>query len=655
MKKIAIIGNPNSGKTTLFNKLTGKNQHVGNWPGITIDKKVGTFTYKDTKFEITDLPGIYSLSTYTQEEIVSREYILQNKPDLILNIVDGLNLERNLYLTLQIKSLGIPMLTAVNFSDDLIKENVTLDVKSLSENLGINSVCISAKNSENLEALLNEIYQGDNSLLAKNLYSDNIQIVLDNIKELIKDKTPFNEFYASKILDGEETNLLSKSENEQIDTIIDDMSLKDRSMIMADNMYGAIEKIVSKCIKAEKKITITEKIDKILMHKFLCIPIFLLIMFTIFSITFGGVGSFFSDGIDVFINDIIASNFIDFLASVSAPEWFISLIGDGIIAGVGGILTFLPQIIILFLFLSLLEDSGYLARIAFIMDSLLNKIGLSGKSFIPMLMGFGCTTPAVMSARTMENEQDRKMTILITPFMSCSAKLPVYALFIGAFFTHNQGLITFSIYILGIIIAIISGLIFKATIFKGINSNFVLELPKYRLPQFSSTMRNVTTRAKDFIIKAGTIIFAMSVLIWFMQNFTPGFVMTDNTSESILGILGGFIAPIFTPLGFGTPEASVSLLTGLIAKESVVSTMGVLYSSGGDLEVLKQTLQNLFTPLSGYAFMAFTLLYVPCISAFATIKREMGSFKWALGAAAYQTGVAYIVALIIFQVGSLII
>lgn len=655
MKKIAIIGNPNSGKTTLFNKLTGKNQHVGNWPGITTDKKIGTFTYNNTKFEITDLPGIYSLSTYTQEEIVSREYILQNKPDLILNIVDGLNLERNLYLTLQIKSLGIPMLTAVNFSDDLEKENVTLNTKLLSEGLGINTVCISAKKSNNLESLLNEIYCGNNSVKPINMYNDNIHTLLDTIRGVIEDKTDFAEFYASKILDGEETSLLSASENELVDKLIADMNIKDRSMIMAHNMYGAIEKIVLKCINSDKKVTITEKIDKIVMNKLLCLPIFVLIMYTIFNITFGSAGSFLSDGIDIFINDIIAGNFIDFLVAISAPEWFISLIGDGIVAGVGGILTFLPQIIILFLFLSLLEDSGYLARIAFIMDSLLNKIGLSGKSFIPMLMGFGCTTPAVMSARTMENEQDRKMTILITPFMSCSAKLPVYALFIGAFFKENQGLITFSIYILGIIIAIISGYIFKATIFKGINSNFVLELPKYRLPQFTSTMRNIYTRGKDFVIKAGTIIFAMSVLIWFMQNFTPGFVITDNTSESILGILGGFIAPIFTPLGFGTPEASISLLTGLIAKESVVSTMGVLYASGGDLQLLKQTLQNLFTPLSSYAFMAFTLLYVPCISAFATIKREMRSFKWAIGAAAYQTGVAYIVALIIFQVGSLII
>lgn len=653
MKKIAIIGNPNSGKTTLFNKLTGKNQHVGNWPGITTDKKVGTFTYNDIKFELTDLPGIYSLSTYTQEEIVSREYILKSKPDLILNIVDGLNLERNLYLTLQIKSLGIPMLTVVNFSDDLEKENVVLDIKALTENLGINSVIISAKKSNNLEMLLHNISQGNN-IKPINMYNDDINIILDNIKNLIQEKTEFNEFYASKILDGEETNLLSESENKYINELIANMNIKDRSMIMADNMYGAIEKIVKKCVISDKKITTTEKIDKILMNKFLCIPIFLLIMYSIFSITFGSVGGFFSDGIDVFINDIISGNFIDFLTNVYAPEWFISLIGDGIIAGVGGILTFLPQIIILFLFLSLLEDSGYLARIAFIMDSLLNKIGLSGKSFIPMLMGFGCTTPAVMSARTMENEQDRKMTILITPFMSCSAKLPVYALFIGAFFKENQGLITFSIYILGIIVAIISGLIFKATIFKGINSNFVLELPKYRLPQFTSTMRNIYTRGKDFVIKAGTIIFAMSVLIWFMQNFTPGLVMTNNTSESMLGILGALIAPIFTPLGFGTPEASISLLTGLIAKESVVSTMGVLYSSGGDLEALKQTLQSLFTPLSGYAFMAFTLLYVPCISAFATIKREMRSFKWAIGAAAYQTGVAYIVALIIFQFGSLV-
>ena len=426
-------------------------------------------------------------------------------------------------------------------------------------------------------------------------------------------------------------------------------------MVLADALYDYIEEVVRACFKrpTEHKLTITERIDRIVLHRVWALPIFAFFMFLMFWTTFGPFGSWLGDGMEYLIQQMIVPAVESGLAAIGTAGWLVNLICDGVIGGVGSMLSFLPQIVILFFFLSILEDTGYLARVAFIMDTLLRRIGLSGKSFVPMLMGFGCTTPAVMAARTMENDADRRMTIMLTPFMSCSAKLPVYALVAGAVFPAHQGLVVISLYVLGILMGVLAGFILKKTIFKEVSSGFVLELPTYRLPSFKGTVLNMWQKAKDFITRAGTLIFLMSVVIWLLQNFTPSLAVAQNAGESILGVIGTFIAPIFQPLGFGQWQESVSLLTGLVAKEAVVSTMSVLYGAGGDSAMLSGLLGTVFTPLSGYSFLVFTLLYMPCMSAFATIKREMGGWRWAFGAAAFQTVLAYLAAMVIYQVGSL--
>ena len=427
-------------------------------------------------------------------------------------------------------------------------------------------------------------------------------------------------------------------------------------MVLADALYDYIEEVVRACFKrpTEHKLTITERIDRIVLHRVWALPIFAFFMFLMFWTTFGPFGSWLGDGMEYLIQQLIVPAVESGLAAIGTAGWLVNLICDGVIGGVGSMLSFLPQIVILFFFLSILEDTGYLARVAFIMDTLLRRIGLSGKSFVPMLMGFGCTTPAVMAARTMENDADRRMTIMLTPFMSCSAKLPVYALVAGAVFPAHQGLVVISLYVLGILMGVLAGFILKKTIFREVSSGFVLDLPTYRMPSFKGTVLNMWQKAKDFITRAGTIILLMSVIIWVLQNFTPTFAVAEDAGASILGVIGTAIAPIFAPLGFGAWQESVALLTGLAAKEAVVSTMSVLYGAGGGAE-LSSLLGSVFTPLAGYSFLVFTLLYMPCMSAFATIKREMGGWRWAFGAAAFQTVLAYLAALVIYQVGSLIL
>ncbi len=424
-------------------------------------------------------------------------------------------------------------------------------------------------------------------------------------------------------------------------------------MVLADALYDFIEEAVRQAVKRpEKPIpTITERLDRVILDRWLALPIFACLLALMFWSTFGPIGSYFADLFEALLQTV-APALQNALVAAGASDWAVGLVCDGVLGGVGGVISFLPQIVILFFFLSLLEDTGYLARIAFVMDTLLRRIGLSGKSFVPMLMGFGCTTPAVMAARTMENEKDRRMTIMLTPFMSCGAKLPVYALFAGALFPQNPSLIVISLYVLGILVGIFAGWVLKKTVFQDVSSGFVLELPPYRLPTVHGTLLNMWEKAKDFLTKAGTVIFFMSILIWLLQNFTPALQTADNSAESILGVFGRFIAPLFAPLGFGEWRASVSILTGVIAKEAVVSTMSVLYSV--DLGSLGQLLPTVFSPLSAYTFLVFILLYMPCMSAFATIKREMGGWKWALGAAAFQTALAWLVACLIYQVGCLI-
>ena len=671
--KIALAGNPNCGKTTLFNALTGSRQYVGNWPGVTVERKSGR---TKSGSEVVDLPGIYSLSPYSMEERVAQEYILHAHPDVIIDIVDGTNIERNLYLTLQLLELERPVVVAVNMMDDVRARGWRFDCDALSRSLGVPVIPIAARTGENVGEVLRQAESLGVSGSAKPRiksgglrYNQETERVLTEIRRIVMEGSrrasePVWTFHLTRLLEGdpdiESTLQLGQRQRQQIREAAErygkNSSLPgaDRETCLADARYRLIEQIVGNAVEKgarSSQSTLSDRIDRVVTNRLLAIPIFLLIMLLMFLLVFGPIGRTLGGWMTAFFTDILTPAVRGILDSANAPGWTYGLLIDAVIGGVGSVLGFLPQIMLLFLCLSLLEDSGYMARAAFIMDRLLHKIGLSGKSFIPMLMGFGCTTPAVMAARTMENEKDRRMTIMITPFMSCGARLPIYALFAGVFFQANQGLIVFSMYLLGLAVAILSGLLLRHTLFRGEAAPFVLELPPYRLPGAVSILRHMWEKAKGFLVKAGTIIFSMSVVIWFCETFTLSLHPASSGMDSILGQLGQWIAPVFTPLGFGFWQAAVALLAGLVAKESVVTTLGVLFAG----QSLPVALGQVFTPLSAYAFMVFTLLYIPCISAFASIKREMNSLKWALGTALLQLSAAYLVSLCVYQIGHLLI
>ncbi|MDR2908867.1 MAG: ferrous iron transport protein B [Oscillospiraceae bacterium] len=673
--KIALTGNPNSGKTTLFNLYTGSNQYVGNWAGVTVEKKEGSVKYKGESITLVDLPGIYSLSPYSMEEIVTRRVLIEERPDVLIDILDGTNIERNLYLALQLMELGVPMILAVNMMDEVRQKGDRLDCAELSRQLGVQVIPITAKKGENTKELLEAA-----AALARNPARDpsrsvgkvaydrateqailDVYVILWEIPGLRG--LPLG-FYAAKLLEGDkkagEALNLDKETAGRIERVVAAYEASspygDRETMLADARYKSITAMVEKAMVkagAEGGLSLSDKIDLVITNRILALPIFLLIMFFMFALTFGPVGSFLSGGIDFILGDMLTRWVTGLLSSAAAPGWTHGLLVDAIIGGVGGVLTFLPQILILFTCLSVLEDSGYMARAAFIMDRLLHKIGLTGKSFIPMLMGFGCTTPAVMAARTMENDRDRKMTIMITPFMSCGAKLPVYALFASIFFTEHEGAAVFSMYIIGMVTAVVSGLFLRGTLFRGTVAPFVMELPPYRLPSPGALLRHVWEKAKGFLIKAGTIIFSMSVLTWLLQNLDWSLQLVLDNRDSIFASVGRGLAPIFAPLGFGNWQAAVSILAGLIAKETVVSSMLVLYGAGSG-EALASALAAAFDPVSAFSFMVFCLLYMPCISAFVSIKREMNSWRWAILTAAFTTAVAYIISLVVYQGGRLI-
>jgi len=667
--RFALVGNPNCGKTTLFNEITGSTQYVGNWPGVTIEKKEGKARKLEEDVRIIDLPGIYSLSPYSMEEIIARDYLMDERPDVLINIVDATNIERNLYLTTQVIELGVPVVVALNMMDAIEARGDVIDVEGLQRALGVPVVPTAASKGRGVKELMDKALEVAKkaSKPAVFTYDEAVEKVLSKVQEqcaaALAEQRYNPRWVALKILEGDEKarEKLKLPESlfdsirplqEQLEADYDN----DMETIIADNRYRVIAHMVKQSVKkksASGELTLSDKIDKIVTNKFLAIPLFLLIMFGLFQLTFGAIGSFTVDFVDVLINENLAGAVSDWLTNAGAADWLHSLIVDGIIGGMGSMLVFVPQIMILFFFLSILEDSGYMARAAFVMDRLLRKLGLTGKSFIPMLMGFGCSVPAVMSARTLENEKDRRLTIILTPFMSCGARLPVYAIFAAAFFAKNQGMVIFSIYLLGILIAILSGIVLKKTLFKGEAAPFVMELPPYRLPTFKGLMIHMWDRAKGFIKKAGTIIFSAAVLIWVLQSFSFSLQMVEDPSESIMGAIGAAIAPFFAPLGFGDWRSSVALLTGFVAKEVVVSTLGILHGVGEEAAQLIPALQSAFTPLTAYAYMAFTLLYLPCIAAFATIKREMNSWKWTLFAVGYQTAIAWVVAFLIFNVGRL--
>lgn len=673
--KLALVGNPNCGKTTLFNALTGSNQYVGNWPGVTVEKKEGKASVDGKDVTVVDLPGIYSLSPYSMEEIVARDFIVGERPDAIINIIDATNIERNLYLTAQLLELERPMVIALNFMDEARRHGDQIDVERLSQSLGVPVIPITARTGENVDKLLETAHRQMHvgvTMEPDDLYDDYTHEIHHRVGELIHDAAyaaGLPAHWASiKLIEGDDLVAkaleLSPADTAALDAIVSEYEgaydLGDRETLVADSRYQFIQMVAADAVKKGRtpgSLSTSDKIDSIVTHKYLAIPIFLLMMLAMFSFTFGP-GQIVADGVDTLINAHFAEWVRALLVAAGTAPWVESLLVDGIITGVGGVLVFLPQIAILFFFLSFLEDSGYMARAAFIMDRVLRRFGLSGKAFIPMLMGFGCTVPAVMGARTMENEKDRRMTIMLVPFMSCSARLPVYGLLTAAFFPRHGGLVVFSLYLLGLLFAIGSGLLLKNTLFQGEPAAFVLELPPYRLPTLKNIGLHVWEKVRGFLVKAGTLILSMSILLWFLQSFgwSGGLVMVEDASRSFLGLVGGAIAPLLRPLGFGTWQAAVALLTGLIAKEMVVSSMSLFYGfsvTASGATVAAALAGTFATPVAAYAFLVFVLLYVPCVAAVATIYREMNSLKWTLVSIAWQLGAAYLGALAVYQIGSL--
>lgn len=657
----ALVGNQNCGKSTLFNYLTGSNQHVGNFPGVTVQKKEGALL-RVPDASVIDLPGIYSLSPYTSEEIVTRDLLLYNKPDAIINVIDATNIERSLYLSLQLIELNIPMIIALNMMDELTASGGSIDIKAMSEALTIPVVPITANSGEGVAELVRQaVSLAENKRLPERLdfCTGPVHTAIHAIAHLIEHKVRSKglplRFSSTKLIEGDSIFAheleLSPNELDIIGHFTEEMENAlgtDKEAALADMRYAYIENLcastVHKPVHTDAQMR-SVKIDYYLTHKYFALPIFVAIMGLIFWLTFDVIGSFLSSLLEEGIDAVTATADAALTAlDISAPMH--SLIIDGIFSGVGSVLSFLPTIITLFFFLSLLEDSGYMARVAFVMDKLLRKIGLSGSSFVPMIIGFGCSVPAIMATRTLASERDRKMTIMLTPFMSCSAKLPIYGIFIAAFFPDNGSLVMLSLYFLGIIMAVISGLLLKSLIYKGKPVPFVMELPAYRLPTTRNILLHMWSKAKDFLHKAFTVIFLASIVIWFLQNFDTRFYMVD-ASESMIAQIGKLIAPIFVPLGFGSWQAATSLLTGLTAKEVVISTLSVLAVGTNGAPVL----HDMFTNLTAYTFLVFCLLYPPCVAALATIRREMNSNVHTLVLIIYQLSVAWIAAFLVRQIG----
>lgn len=665
----ALVGNPNSGKTTLFNTLTGANQHVGNFPGVTVDQKIGKIRQaKDCS--VVDLPGIYSIRPYSTEEIVTRDFVLNEKPDGIINIVDATNIERNLYLTLQLLELRIPTVLALNMMDEVHGNGGTINIKAMSKLLGIPVIPISAVNGDGIAELVNSIV---NVAKTKTLPSvidfcdpGPVHRCIHSVSHLIEDHAESFDisprFAATKLIEGDtsfaEKLKLHKNEVDIIKCNVIEMETEcqmDANAALADVRYSFIENVcedsVIKC-KESKEHKRSVKIDNVLTNKYLALPLFLIIMALIFWLTFSVIGSSLANILSNSINkltELVSTGLIKYKINPVVR----SLIIDGVFAGVGSVLSFLPIIVVLFFFLSVLEDTGYMARVAFVMDKLLRKIGLSGRSFVPMIIGFGCSVPAIMATRTLPSERDRKMTIILIPFMSCSAKIPIYAVFCAAFFPGNAALVMLLLYILGMVVGIIVALVLNKTTFKGNPVPFVMELPNYRLPSIKSVLLLMWDKAKDFIQKAFTVIFISSIIIWFLGSFNSKFNFVTESSASLLASIGRFISPIFTPLGLEDWRISTSLLAGLSAKEAVVSTMSVL--TGTTLSNLSATLSSLFTTTSAISFLVFTLLYTPCIAAIATIRRELGSKLKTFLIVLSQCTVAWIFAFMAYNLAKLFI
>ena len=661
----ALVGNQNCGKTTLFNQLTGSNQHVGNFPGVTVDKKTGAIKNHENT-EVTDLPGIYSMSPYTSEEIVSRNFVLNEKPKAIINIVDATNIERNLYLTMQLLEMNVPMVIALNMMDELIGNKGAIDINKMESMLGVPVVPISAAKNQGVQELINHAMHiaqfqekpVQQDFCSKDDHGGAIHRAIHTVESIIEDHAEKEglpvRFCATKVIEGDSLIIkqldLDQNELEMIEHVVVQMENEgkmDRSAAIADMRFDFIERVCEQTVKKpqeSKERRRSEKLDKVLTGKWTAIPCFILIMAAVFYLTFNVIGAFLQTVLEIGIEKltILISNLMN-MANVN--ETIQNLVIEGIFGGVGSVLSFLPIVVTLFFFLSILEDSGYIARVAFFMDKLLRKIGLSGKSIVSMLIGFGCTVPAVMSTRTLPSRRDRRMTILLTPFMSCTAKLPIYAFFVSAFFPGKGGIIMTGLYFLGIVVGILVALVFKSTIFKGEAVPFVMELPNYRMPGLKNVVQLLWEKAKDFITKAFTVILLATIIVWFLQSFDFRLNLVTDSSESIMAKISSLIAPIFRPIGLGDWRIVTSFISGFMAKESVVSTMEILFGTEITVALTKQ---------AAISMLVFSLLYTPCVAAIAAIKRELGA-KWAITVVFFQCAIAWLFSLIVYQLSLLVV
>ena len=655
----ALVGNQNCGKTTLFNQLTGSNQHVGNFPGVTVDKKTGAIKNRENT-EVTDLPGIYSMSPYTSEEIVSRNFVLNEKPKAIINIVDATNIERNLYLTMQLLEMNVPMVIALNMMDELIGNKGAIDINKMESMLGVPVVPISAAKNQGVQELINHAMHiaqfqekpVQQDFCSKDDHGGAIHRAIHTVESIIEDHAEKEglpvRFCATKVIEGDTLIIkqleLDQNELEMIEHVVVQMENEgkmDRSAAIADMRFDFIERVCEQTVKKpqeSKERRRSEKLDKVLTGKWTAIPCFILIMAAVFYLTFNVIGAFLQNILEIGIDKltILIGNLMN-MANVN--EAIQNLVIEGIFGGVGSVLSFLPIVVTLFFFLSILEDSGYIARVAFFMDKLLRKIGLSGKSIVSMLIGFGCTVPAVMSTRTLPSRRDRRMTILLTPFMSCTAKLPIYAFFVSAFFPNKGGLIMTGLYFLGIVVGIFVALIFKSTIFKGEAVPFVMELPNYRMPGLKNVAQLLWEKAKDFITKAFTVILLATIVVWFLQSFDFRLNLVADSSTSIMAKISSLIAPIFKPIGLGDWRIVTSFISGFMAKESVVSTMEILFGTGITVALTKQAAASM---------LVFSLLYTPCVAAIAAIKRELGA-KWAVSVVFFQCAIAWLFSFLVYH------
>lgn len=666
MLTIALAGNPNCGKTSLFNLLTKSRQHIGNWPGVTVEKKEGTLKFKGESYKVIDLPGTYSLGAYSEDEIVARNYILKDKPDVVINVVDATNLERNLYLTTQLIEMGANVVIALNMIDQAEALNIEIDTNKLSKRLGVPIIKTSALKNRGIEELIEtSIHLKKNEKLININYGEDIEDeikTLSSLLETYKNKLEFpvnwtalkllenDEYIKDKIKQLNAPSIFNKLE-ESNKTIEKNIGFE-ADMSIVDKRYSFISSITEDVIKkpSEKQVTTTEKIDKIVTNKFLGIPIFALIMYCLYELTF-----IIGAGIQEWFGDLIAKAGVivsEWFSNMGAPELLVGFIDKGLFGGVGAVLSFLPLIMVMYFLLGLLEDSGYMARAAYVMDRLMRGLGLHGKTFVSMIVSVGCNVPGIMSTRTLENKKDRMIAILINPFISCGARMPIYAVFVEAFFPTHQGLVLFSLYVLGIIVALISGKIFSKTLFKGESSYFVMELPAYRMPSIKNVFLLMWEKAGAFFKKAGMIIFPMMIVLWALSVLPLG--VEPNSEHSILGMIGSFVAPLFVLAGYGTWQAGVSLITGILAKESVVATMGMVYAGVEEGEALINVIQQVFTPLSAVSFLVMTLLYTPCLAALGAIKRETNSMKWTIFSAVYTFVIALVLSTLVYQVGLLL-